>query len=442
MPTEQITVRLGVPGLDDELKGVSRGYIILLAGYPGSGKTTFASQFMYEGLKSGERGLYVSFVEPKEDFYVNSAKFGMSFQEYESRGQFKYYEALNVSSPQALSDIIQDVLTQIDAEGFSRLAVDSVTAISQLAGSAPRVREIVHSALYAGLKRRGVTTVLVAELPLGGTEPTALGPEEFIADGVIVLRYRFVRGKMERYAEIRKMRGFSVRISNAPIAISSKGVVFPAPLNVLSLPSGVRPRRTINVLGLRLPEGSGVLMAHDPSLDPLWLSISGIVVPALKSGLRVMYSSFVHGLYSLQHAAEACLGSPLPEGLRLESYDASSLTAGEAELLAYIQDLEFKPDVVVIEDVNMLSEFIERPDYMGLVYRTLVRRASAGVTTIHLYSVTRAEVWNVPLSRYYDYVLYVSPVAQGVKVKMLREWGSTSSQWAVTLSSKDLVCTK
>ena len=76
-----------------------RGSIILLAGYPGAGKTTLATQFAYEGVRNGERVLYVSFVEPKEDFYRNSANFGINLTEAESKGLFKYYEALNVSTP-------------------------------------------------------------------------------------------------------------------------------------------------------------------------------------------------------------------------------------------------------------------------------------------------------------------------------------------------------
>ncbi|MGC9113190.1 RAD55 family ATPase, partial [Acidilobus sp.] len=59
---------LGVPGLDDMFsEGVPRGSIILVAGYPGAGKTTLASQFAYQGASSGEPSLYVSFVEPRED---------------------------------------------------------------------------------------------------------------------------------------------------------------------------------------------------------------------------------------------------------------------------------------------------------------------------------------------------------------------------------------
>jgi hypothetical protein len=37
--------------------------------------------------------------------------------------------------------------------------------------------------------------------------------------------------------------------------------------------------------------------------------------------------------------------------------------------------------------------------------------------------VPRQEVWEVPLSRYYDYVLYAYPTEDGIGVDVLRAWG-------------------
>ena len=56
----------GITGADKILgeKGVPRGHSILLAGGPGSGKTTFAMQFLYKGVTEyDEPGLYISLDE-------------------------------------------------------------------------------------------------------------------------------------------------------------------------------------------------------------------------------------------------------------------------------------------------------------------------------------------------------------------------------------------
>lgn len=399
-----------------------RGSIILLAGYPGAGKTTLATQFAYEGVRNGERALYVSFVEPKEDFYRNSASFGINLAEAESKGLFKYYEALNVSTPEALSDLIEDILTQVDTMGASRVVVDSVSAVEQLAGNAARVREVLHSAFYVGLKKRGVTSILIAELPFGG-EVVGLGPEEFIADGVIIMRYRYVKGKLERYAEIRKMRGSPVPMPHLPYTITQRGVVFPPALELSSLPSGVRPRRSFRFLGLNVAEGSNVLIAYDPALDPLWLSVDLLVAPAARVGLKVRYSSFIHSIASIKHALETCLGPAELGRVLVEAFDASTFTAADAELQTYEADRVFSPNIVVVEGINMLAEFIDRPDYIGMIYRVLVRRAANNVTTFHLYAAPTQEVWEVPLSNYYDYVLYAYPTEDGIGIDVLRAWG-------------------
>jgi circadian clock protein KaiC len=66
--------RTGVPGLDDILSGgLSRGHIFLLEGTPGAGKTTVALQFLIEGQKVGERGLYITLSETEEELRNGAA---------------------------------------------------------------------------------------------------------------------------------------------------------------------------------------------------------------------------------------------------------------------------------------------------------------------------------------------------------------------------------
>jgi circadian clock protein KaiC len=58
--------RTGVSGLDNVLEGgFPRGYLYLVEGQPGSGKTTMALQFLIEGRSSGEKGLYITLSETR-----------------------------------------------------------------------------------------------------------------------------------------------------------------------------------------------------------------------------------------------------------------------------------------------------------------------------------------------------------------------------------------
>ncbi|HEX6160108.1 MAG TPA: ATPase domain-containing protein, partial [Thermoanaerobaculia bacterium] len=54
----------GVPGLDDVLTGgLTRNRVYLVMGDPGVGKTTLGLHFLMEGVRLGERVLYITLSE-------------------------------------------------------------------------------------------------------------------------------------------------------------------------------------------------------------------------------------------------------------------------------------------------------------------------------------------------------------------------------------------
>jgi len=71
----------GVEGLDVMLGGgVPAGSVVLIRGGPGAGKTTLALQFLFEGAKRGERGLYLSLEESAEEIVANASGYGWPFE--------------------------------------------------------------------------------------------------------------------------------------------------------------------------------------------------------------------------------------------------------------------------------------------------------------------------------------------------------------------------
>lgn len=70
---------MGVSGLDDILGGgLPSQRLYLIEGAPGVGKTTLSIQFLLEGVKRKEKGLYVSLSETKEELQAMAASHGWS----------------------------------------------------------------------------------------------------------------------------------------------------------------------------------------------------------------------------------------------------------------------------------------------------------------------------------------------------------------------------
>src|SRR3954453_7305994 len=66
--------RTGIAGLDDILGGgLTPDRMYLVDGDPGAGKTTLALQYLLEGHRAGERGLYVTLSETKEELTAVAA---------------------------------------------------------------------------------------------------------------------------------------------------------------------------------------------------------------------------------------------------------------------------------------------------------------------------------------------------------------------------------
>ena len=69
----------GVPGLDEILNGGLLSHrLYLIDGDPGAGKTTLALQFLLEGIHVGEKCIYITLSETKEELAAGAASHGWS----------------------------------------------------------------------------------------------------------------------------------------------------------------------------------------------------------------------------------------------------------------------------------------------------------------------------------------------------------------------------
>jgi KaiC/GvpD/RAD55 family RecA-like ATPase len=245
-------VSTGISGMDQMLKGgLMPGRPYVLSGTSGSGKTTFAIQFLQQGVKKGERALLVAVDEPPQEIRENVRALGWDVgkirildvhptaKAYNKRvsmvevaaqksvsslmdtsGAGAKSEALKKASPDLSLQSLQLMLKQeLQETNYSRLAIDSLTSIKKLSETASDTDTSIMS-LLRFLSESGVTSLIITDLP----DPTRLEPEIVISRGEIRLHRRMVASKMDRCVTVEKFRGSSHDTLPRPMSISDKGI--------------------------------------------------------------------------------------------------------------------------------------------------------------------------------------------------------------------------
>jgi circadian clock protein KaiC len=242
---ERSRLSSGVEGLDGLLSGgFPSGSLILVSGRPGTGKTLLATQFLYEGATHGERSLYVSFAETKEQFLANMEKFGLRLSKLIDEGTFSFMD-LTTTAPEGVPDALDLIVEQVTSTMAKRLVIDSFTALAQAFEKVIDARMILHVVLGKLVYGLGCTTMVLAEMPFG-VDKIGLGIEEFVADGIIVMDVASQKGNQRRTFNIRKMRGTEITLRPSSYEITKNGItIFPA----------IFPSRKESIGDKRVPTG-------------------------------------------------------------------------------------------------------------------------------------------------------------------------------------------
>lgn len=158
VPAERISS--GVQGLDELLGGgLWRGSATLVAGSTGAGKTTIGLQFALEGVRHGERCLYVNFQENPTQLSRTIRNLGVDVEEAKRAGLQLFY-----ASPAELQidSVIVTIFKRIRDEGIKRVVVDAVGDLVTAASDSQRIHDYLY-ALTQHLTVSGVTTILTFE---------------------------------------------------------------------------------------------------------------------------------------------------------------------------------------------------------------------------------------------------------------------------------------
>ncbi len=228
----------GIPGFDEILNGgIPRRNVVLLAGGPGTGKSILGYQYLFNGVKKGERGILVALEEHPVQIRISMSQFGWDVSEYEETGEFAVVDAFTagigeaakrekyvVRSPddfQSLIDVLRTAIKEVRAE---RVVVDSVTTLYITKPAMARGMVLQLKKILSGM---GCTSILVSQVSV--TERGFGGPGvEHAADGIVRLDLDEIKGELKRSLIIWKMRGTSHSMKRHPFDITEKGItVYP-----------------------------------------------------------------------------------------------------------------------------------------------------------------------------------------------------------------------
>ncbi|MFB3883128.1 MAG: ATPase domain-containing protein [Armatimonadota bacterium] len=281
-------VRTGIEGLDQLLYGgFLRGDAIIVAGAPGTGKTSLAMQYVHNGItKYRENGLFITFEEFPERIYRDASNFGWDFRELEEQGKLKVL----FTSPEVLQqDVIRDqgIVHEMIAEtGATRVVVDSISNLEGSAENPRKLRESVYGLVNA-LKAESLTAILTRELH--EEEEIGMGPEEFVADGLIVLTRDYVMGHRLRYLEVLKSRG-SPHVQTPSLYFIGEGGIrvippFQEPFYRFEEAASTGIAQLDDLLGGGIPYGSFYLIETDVDIHQDIFD-AGFAQEALETGDR------------------------------------------------------------------------------------------------------------------------------------------------------------
>ena|SRR3989338_859988 len=215
-------VSSGISKLDTLLQGgFQKNSINLVAGTAGSGKSIFAIQFLVEGLKKGESGIYITFEEKKEKVYESMLEFGWDLAKYEKEGKFSFLEYTPEQVKKVLVEgggIIEHIIEKMKAK---RLVIDSITSFVLLYEDELTKKEAA-LALFELINKWDCTAVLTSQGNV--TDESVTAAMEFEVDGIIFLYHRKQKGVRNRALEVIKMRGTKIPDKTFPFDITKEGI--------------------------------------------------------------------------------------------------------------------------------------------------------------------------------------------------------------------------
>ena len=241
-PAKDKILKTGISGFDELFSegGIPQGNSVLIAGGPGTGKSTVCRQICYNAVSKGKNCMYVSFEESKDRIIKSMENFGWDVKKYIDKGtlliqkinpldilRMKFGSIGGSGSATELSYKIKPLVIPKDFNP-EVIAVDSLSAIIAASVTKDKNYRVYLQQLFSFFEETGSTSFLITETDPIPIRYSDTGIEEFLADGIIVLYNIQKEDSRKNAIEILKMRYGRHQKKIVLMDITDKGVkVYP-----------------------------------------------------------------------------------------------------------------------------------------------------------------------------------------------------------------------
>jgi len=399
MSQDEGRLRTGVTGLDNILHGgLIPERLYLVDGNPGSGKTTFALQFLLEGVRRGEKCVYVTLSETKAELTEGATSHGWSLagieivelvpdqqSELHGDGQLTMIQPSDVE----LTETMRKILDAIERTNPARIVFDSLSEMRLLAQNSLRYRRQILALKQFFIGRR--CTVILLD------DRTSEGPDlqlHSIAHGVIGLYLSPpAYGQARRQLQVVKFRGSDFSSGFHDFAIRYGGMkVFPrliaadhgSEFDRSLIASGVAALDTL--LGGGIERGTSTLLVGPPGSGKSSIALQYAAAAAARGDHAASFI-FDETKAALLARSEG-IGLKIREGtgpgqIMLRQIDPVEISPGEFAATVRRTVEEDGARVVIIDSLNGYLNAMPQDNFLtAQLHELLSYLNNKGVTTI------------------------------------------------------------
>lgn len=396
-PAEFVRLSTGIPDLDVILKGgLPANRLYLLEGYPGTGKTTIALQFLIAGQRTPEsKALYITMSESEEELCSTAASHGWDISNIEifnlipdeARLDHAQTVFVGINDGGRTLELLQNKIKEVNPD---RLIIDSIADLRLMAHDPLFFRRQL-LAIKKFVENLNCTTWLLDDM--AGNIAKNVDMHSLVSGVVALEQTERLFGTARRRLRVVKLRGSDFQSGWHDFIITQEAVyIFPSIIeqehhrSTFAQETCSTGRESLDaMLGGGFERGTVTMIVGPSGVGKSSLSIQS-VLPRLQRGERVAYFSFDESfelLFQRCHYLGFSIEEYIGKNLGWQKSIPSRLTPGR-----FIWDVrreieKCQATVIVIDNLNSyLATMIEEREFILQMHELVSYLNNMGVITL------------------------------------------------------------